>query len=325
MTTKALVPTALLASCCLAIAASGVQAQSFPTKPLKLVVPYAPGGISDYAGRLTGSVLGKALGQSVVVENRPGGGGIIGTDSVVRSAPDGYTIVQMDPALVTNPSLQPSVPYDIFTQLTTISMTVSSPLVLVVTPHLPVKTVVEFVAYGKANPGKLNFSSAGIGTTPHLAGELLRQAAGVDSVHVPYKSVGPSFPDMMNNKIQFSFSSIAGALPFTKDNRLRALATTGTKRSAIYPDLPTMTEAGFTGMEVDLWLGIFGPAGMPKDVVDKLNQAMNEGLKSAEMKEGLEKIGAEPRGTTSAEGATFIKAEFEKWKKVIVTGKIKPE
>ena len=300
------------------------SAQTYPAKPLKLVLPYSPGGIVDYVGRTVAQHLGDALGQPVVAENRPGAGGIAGTDVVARSTPDGYTLVIMDPAIVINPTLQPNVPYDLFRQLLTVSIVSSSPEVLVVAPALPATSVQDLIAYGKANPGKLNFASAGIGTTPHLAGELLKQRAGIDATHVPYRSIGQSYPDLMATKVQFAFSSIAGALPFTRDDRVRPLATTGQKRSAVYPDQPTMEEAGLKGFEVDLWLGIFAPAGTPAGVVATLNTALGTILKKDEMKAALAKVGVEPRGTTAADGAAILKSEFDKWKKVIQEGNISP-
>src|SRR5262249_18014859 len=237
------------------LAATSAVAQSYPAKPVRLVLPYAPGGIIDYVGRTLATHMSGPLGQQVIAENRPGAGGIAGTDVVARSAPDGYTIVIMDPAIVINPTLQPSMPYDLFKQLQAVSIVSSSPEVIVVAPQLPVKTIAELVAHAKANAGKLNFASAGVGTTPHLAGELFKQRTGIDATHVPYRSIGQSYPDMMANKVQFAFSSIAGALPFTADNRVRAIATTGSRRSPVYPDLPTVDEAGLKGFEVDLWLG----------------------------------------------------------------------
>ncbi|MBX9759785.1 MAG: tripartite tricarboxylate transporter substrate binding protein, partial [Beijerinckiaceae bacterium] len=253
--------------------AGGAHAQDFPNKPLRLVLPYSPGGIVDYVGRTLAQYAGDVLKQQIIVENRPGAGGITGTDSVARSAPDGYTIVIMDPAIVINPTLQPSMPYDLFKQLTTVSVISSSPLVVVAAPELPVKSIADLIAFGKANPGKLNFASAGIGTTPNLAGELLKQRTGMDATHIPYKSIGQSYPDLMSNKVQFAFSSIAGALPFTSDNRVRAIATTGDRRSEVYPDLPTMEEAGQKDFVVDLWLSVFAPAATPANVVGALNAA----------------------------------------------------
>jgi tripartite-type tricarboxylate transporter receptor subunit TctC len=317
----ALVSALVLAGMLSVVAAA--QAQTYPSKPIRLVLPYAPGGIIDYVGRTLAQKLSEQLGQQVVAENRPGAGGIVGTDVVARSAPDGYTLVLMDPAIVINPTLQADVPYDLFKNLQTVSIVSSSPEVLVVAPALPVKTFQELVAYGKANPGKLNFASAGIGTTPHLAGELFRLRTGVDATHVPYRGIGASYTDMMTGKVQMAFSSIAGALPFTTDNRVRAIATTGTKRSSVYPDLPTIAESGLAGFEVDLWLGVFAPASLPAPVLARLNGELKKALETADLKAALAKVGVEPRGTSPEEGTAFLRAEFDKWKQVITDGKIK--
>ena len=303
--------------------AAGAQAQTYPSKPVRLVLPYAPGGIIDYVGRTLAQKLTENLGQPVLAENRPGAGGIVGTDSVARSAPDGYTLVLMDPAIVINPTLQADIPYDLFKNLQTVSIVISSPEVLVVSPTLPVNTFSELVAYGKANPGKLNFASAGIGTTPHLAGEMFKLRTGIDATHVPYKGIGASYTDMMSGKVQMAFSSIAGALPFTADNRVRAIATTGTKRSSVYPDLPTIAEAGLPGFEVDLWLGVFAPAGLPGPALARLNGELQKALEAPDLKAALAKVGVDPRGTSAEAGAAFLRAEFDKWKQVITDGKIK--
>lgn len=313
----------VLAPVMMALSAAPGQAQSYPAKPIKLVLPYSPGGIVDFVGRTLAQYLGQEIGQPVIADNRPGAGGIAGTDAVARATPDGYTLLLMDPAIVINPTLQPTIPYDLFKQFVTVSMVSSSPEVLVVAPQLPVKTLAELTAYGKANPGKLNFGSAGIGTTPHLAGEMFKQRTGVDATHVPYRSIGASYPDMMANKIQFAFSSIAGGLPFTSDNRVRAIATTGLVRSPVYPDLPTVDEAGLKGFSVDLWLGVFAPAAVPADVVAKLNAGIAQVLVNPDFKTAIAKVGVTPHGTTPEEGAAFLKSEYEKWKTVIVDGKIK--
>src|SRR3954469_7603337 len=305
-----------------ALAPTAAQAQ-YPNKPVRLVLPYSPGGIVDYVGRTLATHMSGPLGQQVIAENRPGAGGIAGTDTVARSAPDGYSIVIMDPAIVINPTLQPSMPYDLFKQLAAVSIVSSSPELVVVAPQLPVKSIAELSAYGKANPGKLNFASAGVGTTPHLAGELYKQRTGIDATHVPYRSIGQSYPDMMANKVQFAFSSIAGALPFTTDNRVRAIATTGAKRSPVYPDLPTVDEAGLKGFEVDLWLGVFAPAKLPAPILARLNGELTKALEAADLKAALAKVGVEPRGTSPEEGTVFLRAEFDKWKQVIADGKIK--
>src|SRR5580698_7965686 len=208
------------------------RAEDFPSRPIHLVIPYGPGGIVDFAGRELAQKLGNVLNQTVVPDNKPVAGGIVGVDYVAHSDANGYNVVLMDPGIVINPTLQKSVPYDIFTDLVTISRVSSSPEVLVVAPQLGVKSYAELVAYGKANPGKLNYASAGVGTTPHLAAELWKSRTGIDAVHVPYKGIGASYTDMMSNKVQLSFSSIPGALPFTSDNRVLPLATTMLKRSA---------------------------------------------------------------------------------------------
>jgi tripartite-type tricarboxylate transporter receptor subunit TctC len=312
-----------LAPVLLALGGASAGAQSYPSRPVKLIMPYAPGGIVDFVGRKLAQYMSDALGQPVVAENHPGAGGMVGTDLVARSAPDGYMLVIMDPAIVINPSLQTTVPYDL-KQLTTVSFVTSSPEVVVVAPQLPVTTLAELVAYGKANPGKLNFASAGTGTTPHLAAELFKQRTGVQATHVPYRGIGQSFPDMMTNKVQFAFSSIAGALPFTQDNRVRALATTGLKRSSAYPDLPTVDEAGIKGFSIDLWLGVFAPAAVPPEVLAKLNSVINDRvLKNPEFKAAIATFGVEPKGTSLAEGAATLKGEFDMWKKVITEANVK--
>jgi tripartite-type tricarboxylate transporter receptor subunit TctC len=298
------------------------RAETFPSRPIHFILPYSPGGIVDFAGRVVGQKLGEILGQTVVPENRPGAGGIVGVDSVAHSPPDGYNIVIMDLAIVTNPTLQKSLPYDIFKDLVTVSIVNSSPEVLVVAPQLGIKTYAELVAYGKANPGKLNYASAGVGTTPHLAAEMWKLRTGIDAVHVPYKGVGPSFVDLIGGKVQMLFSSIAGALPFTSKGNVIPLATTGRARSPVYPDLPTVAEAGLPGYEVDLWLGVYGPAGMPPAVLATLNSGFAKALKDDELKAAFAKFGLTPRGTSLAEGAAFTKSEYEKWKKVIADGHI---
>ena len=317
---------ALAAVCCaVALAPGHLPAQTYPSKPIRLVLPYVPGGIIDTAGRNLALRLSETLGQSVVAENRPGAGGMVGADAVARSTADGYTILLTDPALVSNPTLQADVPYDLFKGLQAVSIIGSSPAVIVASPTLPVKSFAEFIAYAKANPGKLNFASAGIGTAPHLAGEMIKLQTGIEMTHVPYRGIGAAYPDVMSGKVQLAFSSIAGAVPFTSDNRVRPIATTGLKRSAVYPDLPTVAESGLPGFDVDLWIGIFAPAGMPPAVLARLNGELNKVLQNAEMKAALAKIGVEPRGTSPDQAAAFTRAEFEKWKKVIVEGKIKPE
>ncbi|MGA8498723.1 MAG: tripartite tricarboxylate transporter substrate binding protein [Xanthobacteraceae bacterium] len=302
----------------LALAASlPAYAQNFPDRPVHLIIPYGPGGITDFAGRVLAQKIGEALNATMVAENKPGAGGIVGVDYVAHSAPDGYNMAVMDPAVVVNPILQKTMPYDIFKDIVPLSITSSSPEVLVVAPQLGIKSYAELVAYGKANPGKLNYASAGVGTTPHLAAELWKSRTGIDAVHVPYKGIGASYTDMMSNKVQLAFSSIAGALPFTGDGRVIPLATTGAQRSAVYPDLPTVAEAGLSGYDVDLWLGLFGTAGTPPAVLEKLNAAIAKALQDNELKASFAKFGLTPRGMSLADSAAFTKSEYERWKKLI--------
>jgi tripartite-type tricarboxylate transporter receptor subunit TctC len=307
MSRFALAAVALTCSAALALSGGVARAQTYPSKPIRLVLPYVPGGIIDTAGRHFALRLSESLGQSVVAENRPGAGGMVGIDVVARSAPDGYTIVLTDPGIVSNPTLQKDPPYDL-KAMQAVSIVGSSPAVIVASQHLPVKTFAELIAYAKANPGKLNFASTGI-----------------DMTHVPYRGIGAAYPDVMSGKVQLAFSSIAGAVPFTSDNRVRPLATTGAARSAVYPDVPTVAESGLPGFDVDLWIGIYAPAGLPPAVLAKLNGELKKVLQHPELKAALAKIGVEPRGTTPEEAAAFTRSEFEKWKKVIVEGNIKPE
>jgi len=315
---------ALVSLCTALLVPSALVAQTYPSKPIRIVLPYVPGGIIDTAGRNIALRLSEGLGQSVVAENRPGAGGMVGADAVARSAPDGYTILLTDPALVSNPTLQADVPYDLFKGLQAVSIVGSSPAVIVASPSLPVTTFAELIAYAKAHPDKLNFASAGIGTAPHLAGEMIKLRAGIDMTHVPYRGIGAAYPDVMSGKVQLAFSSIAGAVPFTSDNRVRPIATTGSARSAVYPDVPTVAES-LPGFDVDLWIGIYAPAGLPPAVLAKLNGDINKALQHPELKAAFAKIGITPRGTSPDEGAAFTRSEYEKWKKVIVDGKIKPE
>ena len=321
----ALAARGLLCSAVLVAAATVGQAQTYPSKPIRIILPYVPGGIIDTAGRNLALRLSESLGQSVVAENRPGAGGMVGADVAARATPDGYTILLTDPALVSNPTLQTDVPYDLFKGLQAVSIVGSSPAVIVSSLTLPVTTFAEFIAYAKANPGKLNFASAGIGTAPHLAGEMIKLQTGIEMTHVPYRGIGAAYPDVMSGKVQLAFSSIAGAVPFTADNRVRPIATTGSARSPVYPNVATVAESGLPGFDVDLWIGIYAPAGMPPAVLAKLNGELNKVLQHPELKAAFAKIGISPRGTSPDEGAAFTRSEYEKWKKVIVEGKIKPE
>ena len=303
--------------------ASSAAAQGWPTRQLQLVVPYAPGGVVDFIGRTIGQRLSAQVGQPVVVDNRPGAGGIIGVEYAARSAPDGHTIVVMDPAIVINPSLQEKVPYDLNKDLQAIAVIGSSPLVFVVNPSVPGATLSQLIDYARANPGKLNFVSAGIGTTPHMAGELLKLRAGVSMTHVPYKGSGPAMSDLVAGQVQTGFSSITAALPFIRDHRLRPLATTGSKRSAALADVPTVIESGYPGFEVDLWLGVFSPANIPAPLVARMNAEIGKALEDSAVRAAFAKVGVEPRIIGVDESARFVRAESEKWANVVRDAKLK--
>lgn len=311
----------LLAVLALGCAAPAALARDFPSRPIHLILPYAPGGIIEFIGRALGQKLGEVLGQPVVVEDRSGAGGIVGVDYVAHAAPDGYDIVLVDPAIVTNSTLHKSLPYDLFKDLVTVSIVATAPEVLVVAPQLGIKTQAALVAYGKAHPGELNYASAGIGSTPHLAAEMWKARTGIEATHVPYKGIGPAFIDLMSGKVQMAFSSLPAAMPFISKGSLVPLATTGLKRSSLYPDLPTVSEL-LPGYEVDLWLGIYGTAGMPPEVLATLNGAINKALQDEQLKAAFAKFGIAPRGTTLQDGAAFTKDEYEKWRKVIITAHI---
>jgi tripartite-type tricarboxylate transporter receptor subunit TctC len=311
----------LLAALVLIAATPAALAQNFPTRPIHLILPYAPGGIIEFAGRTLAQKLGQVLGQPVVVEDRSGAGGIVGVDYVAHSPPDGYNIVLVDAAIVTNPTLHKSLPYDTFKDLVTISIVATAPEVLVVAPQLGVKTQAALLAYGKSNPGKLNYASAGIGSLSDLAAEMWKERAGIEATHVPYKGIGPAFIDLMSGKVQISFSSLPAAIPFIAKGSLIPLATTGLKRSPMYPNLPTVSEL-LPGYKVDLWLGIYGTAGMPPEVLAALNSGINKALQDEQLKAAFAKFGIEALGTTLQDGAAFTKAEYEKWRKVIIDAHI---
>ena len=301
------------------------HSQTYPVKSVRLIVPYAPGGIVDYVGRLMGQRLSDAFSQNVVIDNRPGAGGIIGIETASKSSGDGYTLLIMDPAIVINPSLLAKVPYDINKDLVPVTILSSSPLVLAINAKVPANSVQELVNLAKSQPGKLSFASAGIGTTPHMAGEMFKARIQQNITHVPYKGSGPAMTDLVAGQVQMTFSSITAALPFIKDGRLRGLATTGDKRAAALSNLPTIAEAGFPGFDVNLWLAIFVPSATPGDIVSRLNSELRKALQNPEIKSGFEKVGAEPVGSTRQDAAAFIKSEFKKWAEVIRNANIKTD
>jgi tripartite-type tricarboxylate transporter receptor subunit TctC len=298
-----------------------VGAQSpapFPSRPVKLVVPFPPGGPLDIVGRAIAQKLSEAWGQSVLVDNRPGAGGNIGADLVAKSPPDGYTVLMG--ALSThavNPSLYAKMPYDAVKDFAPITLVAITPNVLVVNAALPVNSAKEFVAYAKANSGKLAFGSGSNGSAGHLAGELFKAQTGTDLVHVPYKGGAPAMQALLAGDTQFMFDNLANAMPQVKAGRLKALAVTTAERSKLVPELPTMAEAGLPGFDISTWFGLLAPAGTPKEVIAKWNAEVTTILSTPEMRERLTLQGAEPAPTTPGEFAAFIAGEIPKYAHIV--------
>jgi tripartite-type tricarboxylate transporter receptor subunit TctC len=293
-------------------------AQAYPARPIHFVVPYPAGGPLDTVARLLGSKLAESTKQPVIVDNKPGAGGNIGADFVAKSTPDGYTILMGAVAThAINPTLYASIPYDPVKDFIPITLVASTPNVLVVNPSLPVANVKEFIAYAKANPGKLNFGSGSTGSAGHLAGELFDTMAGVKMVHVPYKGAGPAMQDLIGGQIQLMFDNLASSLGQIKAGCVKALAVTTAKRSALAPDLPTIAESGLPGFDISTWFGIFAPAKTPQPIIDKLYTELTRALALPDVREAMLKLGAEPVGNTPAEFAAYIKSEAGKYAKLV--------
>jgi tripartite-type tricarboxylate transporter receptor subunit TctC len=293
-----------------------VQAQNYPARPLRLIVPTAPGGGTDFTGRLVAAKLSEAMGQQVVVENRGGGGGSVGADNAAKATADGYTLLLGSIAThAVNPALYKKLPYDHLKDFAPVSLIGTVPNALVVHPSVPVKSMQEFITYAKANPGKINYGSSGVGSPPHLSMELLRSITGINLVHVPYKGAGPALADLLGGQVQAMCTSLAGLINFVKSGRVRALGVTTAKRNPQLPDVPTIVESGVPGYDVTIWYAVFAPVATPKAIVDKLNAEMVKALNSSEMKERMALQGMDPAPSTPAELTAFVKAESAKWAK----------
>ncbi len=299
-------------------------AADYPTRPLRYVIPSAPGGNADIMGRLIAQRLSVNLGQQVVVDNRPGAGNVIGTELVVRAAPDGYTILQVASSAATNPSLR-QLPYDTVRDLAPISLLGSTPLILVVHPSLPVRTVGDLIALAKAKPGQLNYSSNGVGTSGHMAGALLGFMARINVVHVPYRGTAQALTDVISGDLHFTLPSMTSVLPYVKGGKLKVLGMTGSKRSPLAPDLPTISESGVPGYQASIWNGVLGPAATPRPIVAKLNAEIVRILNSPETRERFASMGADVLPSLPEEFAAFIRAEITKWAAVVKSAGIKGE
>lgn len=307
----------LLLSAFLAIAAVGAGAQSYPNKPIRLVVPFAPGGGADIVARAIAGPLGKRLGQTVIVDNKPGGGATLGADIVAKAPADGYTLLYATPGpQITNPFLMRKLPYDPEKDLTPISGVAIVPSVLVVHKDLPVHTVKELIAYARANPGKLNFASAGLGATSHLAGELLKQSAKIDIVHIPYKGTGAALTDLLSGQVQMSIDSIAVYRSHIESGSLRAIGVSSFDRSRLLPNVPPIADdiKGFEGSPVNY---IAVRSGTPPEVINRLNAEINAVINSAEIRELFDTYGVLAKSNTPAQMSALIRSEAQKWKTVI--------
>src|SRR5438093_1351752 len=318
----------VLKACALAALAipAPAHAQVYPAKPVRMIVAYPPGGGTDIVGRMVAQRLGESLGQSVVVENRGGASGNIGTELAARAAPDGYTILMGNVAPnAINVSLFKDLPFDPVADFTPVSLVASTPNILVVHPSTPVRTVGELIALAKAKPGALNFASAGVGSSSHLAGELFRILAGADIVHVPYKGAGPAMVDVLSGQVQLYFATMPAAMAHVKSGKLAPVAVTSARRSRALPDLPTIAEAGVPGYEASTWYGVLAQAHTPPAVIARLHENIVRILAVPETRGRLADQGFEPVGSSPEEFGAYIKSEIAKWEKVIGDAGIRPE
>jgi tripartite-type tricarboxylate transporter receptor subunit TctC len=318
----------LAAAAALAGVVSGARAQAWPAaRPIRLVIPFPAGGATDIVGRTLAQRLGAALGQQVVVDNKPGAGGALGADIVAKAAPDGYTLLLSTSSTHSiGPAINPKLPYDPFRDFAPIAHVATAPSVLVVGRDFPAQTTQELVALLKKNPGKYNFGSSGIGTYPHLSAEMFKwRAGGLFVVHIPYRGTGLVITDLVAGQIAFLMDSIVSAQPHIRDGKVRALAVSGAKRSPSLPQVPTFGEAGVPNMELSNWFGFFAPPGTPADTVQRANRELNAIVRSADVVERMASFGAEPGGGTPEQFAKLVRDEHEAWKTLIQRANIKPE
>lgn len=303
---------------------AAAMAQAFPNHPIKLILPFPAGGPTDIVARVVAQRMGDILGQTIVVDNRGGAGGVVGTDAVAKAKPDGYTIgISTAGAISISSSVQDNVPYDPTKDLTAITLVATVPELLVVPPSLGVNSFAELAAMMRAKPGKLNFASTGPGSMPHLAGELLKINGHFDIVHVPYKGAAPAVTDLLGSQVQMMFADIPVLLPHVKAGKLKALAVSSVKRAPGLPDVKTLRELGLDNVDAENWYGMIGPAHLPKEILDKLNGAAVEALKSPEVQAKLSVLGANLVGDTPEHFAAYIKSEKEKWAKVVAASGIR--
>ena len=308
-----------------AVLALPTMAQSWPSKPVRIVVPFGPGGPADIYARILGQELGEVFKQSFVVENKAGAGGVIGGEVVAKAPPDGYTLLMMSSTFTTNETLQPNKPYQLLRDLVPVVPVNASDLVMVVAPSVPAKTLGEFIALAKAQPGKLAYASAGPGTPYHLAGELFKTMTGTDLLHVPHKNSGEARNDVMGGHVQMMFDAVTSMKGIIEGGQVRALATTGLVRSTVLPNLPTMAEAGVPGYDATIWLGIMAPKGTPKEIVDRLNAEIVKIVDKPSIQQAYARQGAAAMTMTPDAFGAFLERDIAKWATVIEKAGLKPQ
>ncbi|UXC34929.1 tripartite tricarboxylate transporter substrate binding protein [Cupriavidus gilardii] len=307
-------------------AMSAIAAEAFPSRPIRLIVPFTPGGTTDILSRLVAQKAGETLGQPMVVENRPGAGGNIGAEAAARSAADGYTLVMGTLGTqVTNQFIYPRMPYDSAKDFAPVTLVANSPNVLLVNSTLPANSIGELIALARREPGKINYASTSTGGSPHLSGELLSMMAGVRMQHVPYKGAAPAMTDLLAGQVNLMFDNLPSALAQIQGGKIKALAVTGAKRASVLPSVPTVRESGLPDYEVNSWFGLLAPAGTPPERVRQLQQAVDKVLAMPDVRKRIQELGAEPGGEGSAAFAAQIKADTDKWARVIRSAGIKAQ
>jgi len=313
-----------LAVCATMIIAGTPLAQDYPSKPVRVLVPYTPGGITDVVTRITALELGKSLGQTFVVDNRPGANSILAVEMVSKATPDGYTLGTVIAAHAANQTLYLKLPYDSVRSFEQVSLIATAPLIVCATNALPANSMKDLIDYARANPGKLSFASSGIGAAAHLTTELLMSATGIKMVHVPYKGTAPALQDLIGGQVQFMMDTPSSMLPHVRAGRIKSLGMASEKRIAAAPDLPTLVEQGVPVVG-GTWVGLLAPAHTPKPIVDKLSRVVQDAMRKPEIKERFAQLGIEPVGSTPAEFTRFLKAEVDKWAQVIRAANVKVE
>lgn len=315
-----------LAALCLAVTAACASAQSFPSRPIRLVVHFPPGGPTDLVARTLAQKWSEAWGQQVLVDNRPGAGGVVGVEMIVRAAPDGYSLLfATGGSMSITPALGTKLPYNVFTDLAPISLVVVNPQLLVVHPSLPVHTVRDLIRLAKSKPGQINYASVGVGSPNHLGMELLKYMAGIDMVHIPYKGTAPALTDVLSGQVSLMFNSMPSVLPHVREKRLRGIAVGSASRSPAAPDIPTVAESGLPGFNYVTWYGVLAPAATPKDVIAKVNAETVRALQDKAVAQRLIQEGADPAPGTPDQLAKYMRAEYEQWKKTIAAAHLKVE